>query len=200
MAEAIRGLGEAELALGDSVRARDDARAAFEIADRAGATSLAGAALRVIASSVGLGAPGEADLGGAREMFDRSVEVLTGAGAELELARTFLAYADFEERVGRTDTAAELRQQAGKIATRSRRPGRAFGNEPILATRPSCSLAGDAAGLLEVVGLDQDPVDVPLGRGVDVRALAGDDEVVELVLGLVAHLDQAARVPLGLAS
>ena len=133
MAEAIRGLGEAELALGDSVRARDDARAAFEIAERAGASSLAGAALRVIASSVGLGAPGEADLGGAREMFDRSVEVLTGAGAELELARTFLAYADFEERVGRTDTAAELRQQAGQIASRSRRPGRALGGEPSLA-------------------------------------------------------------------
>jgi hypothetical protein len=132
MAEALRGLAEAELALGDSVRARDDARAAFEIAERAGATSLAGAALRVIASSVGLGAPGESDLGGAREMFDRAIEVLTRAGAELELGRTFLAYADFEERVGRTDTAADLRKQASQIATRSRRPGRAFGGETAL--------------------------------------------------------------------
>jgi tetratricopeptide (TPR) repeat protein len=120
-AEATRGIAEAELALGDAARARDDARAAFEIADRVGAPPLAGAALRVIASSVGLGAPAEADLGGAREMFDRSVEVLTKAGAEMELARTLSAYADFEERIGRTETASELRRQASDIGTRARR-------------------------------------------------------------------------------
>jgi len=73
---------------------------------------------------VGLGAPGEADLGGAREMFDRAVEVLTRAGAEMELARTLAAYADFEERVGRTDVAADLRRHAGEIGARARRPGR----------------------------------------------------------------------------
>jgi len=124
VSEATRGIAEAELALGDSARARDDARAAFEIAERAGSPPLAGAALRVIASSVGLGAPGEADLGGAREMFDRAVEVLTRAGAEMELARTLAAYADFEERVGRTDVAADLRRHAGEIGARARRPGR----------------------------------------------------------------------------
>ena len=79
-----------------------------------------GAALRVVAASVGLGAPGEADLGGAREMFDRAVEVLSNAGAELELARTLAAYADFEARVGRRDTALELRRQADLIRDRSR--------------------------------------------------------------------------------
>jgi hypothetical protein len=73
---------------------------------------------------VGLGAPGEADLGGAREMFDKAVEVLTRAGAEMELARTLSAYADFEERVGRADVASELRRHAGEIGTRARRPGR----------------------------------------------------------------------------
>jgi tetratricopeptide (TPR) repeat protein len=125
LAEATRGIAEAELALGDAARARDDARAAFEIAERAGAPPLAGAALRVIASSVGLGAPGESDLGGAREMFDRAVEVLTRAGAEMELARTLTAYADFEERVGRSDTASELRRHAGEIGARARRHGRA---------------------------------------------------------------------------
>jgi tetratricopeptide (TPR) repeat protein len=120
LCEATRGLAEAELALGDPRRARDDARAAFEIAERMGASSLMGAALRVVAAAVGLGAPGSAELGGAREMFDRAVEVLSNAGAELELARTLAAYADFEARVGRRDTALELRRQADLIRDRSR--------------------------------------------------------------------------------
>jgi tetratricopeptide (TPR) repeat protein len=120
LSEATRGLAEAELAMGDVRRARDDARAAFELAERMGAAPLVGAALRVVAASVGLGAPGEADLGGAREMFDRAVEVLSNAGAELELARTLAAYADFEARVGRRDTAQELRRQADLIRSRSR--------------------------------------------------------------------------------
>ncbi len=118
LSEATRGIAEAELALGEAARARDDARSAFEIAERAGAPPLAGAALRVAASAVGAGAPGESDLGGAREMFDRAVEVLTGAGAELELARTLDAYAEFEDRSGRDETAAELRRQAGLIRRR----------------------------------------------------------------------------------
>jgi tetratricopeptide (TPR) repeat protein len=118
LSEATRGMAEAELALGEAGRARDDARAAFEIAERAGAPPLAGAALRVAASAVGAGAPGESDLGGAREMFDRAVEVLTGAGAELELARTLDAYAEFEDRSGRDETASELRRQAGLIRRR----------------------------------------------------------------------------------
>jgi tetratricopeptide (TPR) repeat protein len=118
LSEATRGIAEAELMLGEASRARDDARSAFEIAERAGAPPLAGAALRVAASAVGAGAPGEADLGGAREMFDRAVEVLTGAGAELELARTLDAYAEFEDRSGRDETASELRRQAGLIRNR----------------------------------------------------------------------------------
>lgn len=120
LSEATRGMAEAQLAFGDATRARDDARTAFEIAERAGVPPLAGAALRVVASAVGAGAPGEAELGGAREMFDRAVEVLTGAGAELELARTLTAYAEFEERSGRDETASELRRQASLIAEQMR--------------------------------------------------------------------------------
>lgn len=118
LSEATRGIAEAELALGEATRARDDARAAFEMAERTGVPPLAGAALRVAAAAVGFGAPGEAELGGAREMFDRAVEILTGAGAELELARTLDAYASYEQRAGRDETAGELRKQAGLIRRR----------------------------------------------------------------------------------
>jgi tetratricopeptide (TPR) repeat protein len=121
LSQALRGVAEAALALGDARRARDDARRAFELAARVGAAALEGAALRVVAAAVGLGAPGEADLGGAREMFDRAVEVLTNAGAELELGRALAAYAEFEARAGRRDAAHELSRQAAIIRVRSKR-------------------------------------------------------------------------------
>ncbi len=121
LSEAARGVAEAELALGNAIRASDEARAAFDLAQRIGAPPLAGAALRVAAAAVRLGAPGESDLGGAREMFDRAVEVLSNAGAELELGRTLAAYADFEEAGGRRHAADELRRQAALIVQRSRR-------------------------------------------------------------------------------
>jgi hypothetical protein len=78
----------------------------------------------VAATSVGRGAPGDPELGGAREMFDRAVQILGDAGAELELGRTLAAYADFEERTGRVEQAAELRRQTGIIVEKAHRPGR----------------------------------------------------------------------------
>jgi tetratricopeptide (TPR) repeat protein len=117
LSEATRGVAEAELALGEAGRAQDDARAAFEMAERTGVPPLAGAALRVAAAAASSGA-GETELGGARQMFDRAVEILTGAGAELELARTLDAYATLEDHAGRGDAAGELRRQAGLIRRR----------------------------------------------------------------------------------
>ncbi len=122
LSEATRGIAEAELALGEAGRARDDARTAFDIAERSGAPPLAGAALRVAAAAVGSGILGDSQQGGAREMFDRAVEILTGSGAELELARTLDAYAVFEQRSGRDDTALELRRQAHLIRRRTSPP------------------------------------------------------------------------------
>jgi tetratricopeptide (TPR) repeat protein len=144
LSEATRGLAEARLALGDARRARDDARQAFEIAERIGAAPLVGAALRVVAASVALGAPGEPDLGGAREMFDRAVEVLSNAGAELELARTLASYAEFEASVGRRDTALELRRQASLIRSRTR-PGAGGRRRGSASSSAASSAAEDAA-------------------------------------------------------
>jgi hypothetical protein len=73
----------------------------------------------VLATAVARGAPGEPDRGGPREMFDRAVELLGSAGAELELGRTFSAYAEFEERTGRSTAAGELRVQARDIQERA---------------------------------------------------------------------------------
>jgi tetratricopeptide (TPR) repeat protein len=119
VAAAERGLAEARLAQGDTLAARDHAFSALGIAETIGASPLAGAALRVLATAVARGAPGEPDRGGPREMFDRAVELLGSAGAELELGRTFSAYADFEERTGRSTAAWELRTQARDIHERA---------------------------------------------------------------------------------
>jgi tetratricopeptide (TPR) repeat protein len=120
VAEAGRGLAEARLLQGDVLGARDTAYDALGIAEAIGASPLAGASLRVLATAVASGAPGDADRGGPREMFDRAVEMLGKAGAELELGRTLAAYADFEERTGRDDAAFDLRLQAQWIWARAR--------------------------------------------------------------------------------
>jgi hypothetical protein len=78
-----------------------------------------GAALRVLATALSRGAPGESERGGPREVFDRSVEVLGESRAELELGRAFSAYAEYEERTGRAAAADDLRERARAIHQRA---------------------------------------------------------------------------------
>ena len=112
VAEADRGLAEIRFALGDYLGARDHAAWAAAEAERMGAAPLVGTALRVLGAALAAGAPGDSDRGGPREVFDRAIEMLGSSGAELELGRTFFAYADFEERIGRRDAAEKLRDRA----------------------------------------------------------------------------------------
>jgi len=115
VAESDRALAEICLAQGDALGARDHASQAVEQAEKMGAAPLVGTALRVLGAALSAGAPGDCDRGGAREVFDRAVELLGSSGAELELGRAFLAYADFEEGVGRTSAAEKLRDRAYEI-------------------------------------------------------------------------------------
>jgi tetratricopeptide (TPR) repeat protein len=112
LAEADRGLAEIQLALGDFLAARDHAAWAAAEAEKMGAAPLVGTALRVLGTALAAGAPGDCDRGGPREVFDRAVEMLATSGAELELGRTFAAYADYEEKLGRQEAAEELRDRA----------------------------------------------------------------------------------------
>jgi len=105
VAESDRALAEICLAQSDFLGARDHASEAVAQAEKMGAAPLAGTALRVLGAALASGAPGDCDRGGPREVFDRAVELLGSSGAELELGRTFLAYADFEERIGPQEAA-----------------------------------------------------------------------------------------------
>jgi tetratricopeptide (TPR) repeat protein len=115
VAESDRALAEVRLACGDSLGARDHANDAVAQAEKMGAAPLVGAALRVLGAALAAGAPGDCDRGGPREVFDRAVELLGSSGAELELGRTFLAYANFEESIGRHSAAEKLRERSHEI-------------------------------------------------------------------------------------
>jgi len=118
-AEADRGLAEICLVREDNVGAREHASRAAAEAEKLGAGPLLGAALRVLATALSRGAPGESERGGPREVFDRAVEVLGQSRAGLELGRAFAAYAEYEERTGREATADNLREQATAIRHRA---------------------------------------------------------------------------------
>jgi tetratricopeptide (TPR) repeat protein len=119
VAESDRALAEVCLARRDFLGARDHANDAVGEAEKMGAAPLVGTALRVLGAALAAGAPGDSDRGGPREVFDRAVELLTSSGAELELGRACLAYADFEQKTGRTEAAAELRERAQEIRRRA---------------------------------------------------------------------------------
>ena len=118
-AEADRGLAEICLVREDHVGAREHASRAVAEGEKLGAGPLVGTALRVLATALSRGAPGESERGGPREVFDRAVEVLGESRAELELGRAFSAYAEYEERTGRAATADDLRERAQAIRKRA---------------------------------------------------------------------------------
>jgi len=119
MSQAQRALAEAHLLRGDAIGARDLAEKALVIAEQIEVPSLMGAALRVMASAESAGAPGDAERGGPRELFDRAVEVLGERGSELELGRVLSAYAEFEQKTGRHRAADELLTAAAGIRARA---------------------------------------------------------------------------------
>lgn len=120
LGDSERQLGEVKLARGQAAAARDHAEAALDLGSRMSMPLLTGAALRVMAAARGsLGASDPAARTEARGLFERALEVQAGVGAELELARTCLAFAYFEERLGGISEAAELRARADRLRERA---------------------------------------------------------------------------------
>lgn len=95
LAEALRGLGKAYMLQGDLVRARDCISRAVDLFASVRSKVHLGSALRTLGEITAAGGWGAAHTKSAREYYARSVAIFEQTGNEVELARTFKAYARF---------------------------------------------------------------------------------------------------------
>ena len=94
LAEAVRGLGKAYMAQRDFTKARECIGRAVEIL-RAGDTRVQlGVALRSLGEVSAAGAAGGAGLAQARDYLSQSIAIFQEAGNQVELARSYRAFAD----------------------------------------------------------------------------------------------------------
>ena len=94
LAEAVRGLGKAYMAQRDFTKARECIGRAVEIL-RAGDTRVQlGVALRSLGEVSAAGAAGGAGLAQARDYLSQSIAIFEEAGNQVELARSYRAFAD----------------------------------------------------------------------------------------------------------
>ena len=119
LSECARSLGETYLLLGDSQAAREQCRLALELAEKVRSRPHAGAALRALARVTSQSGAEEARDDG-QVLYERAVAELVEVGNELELARCYREYADFEDRLGRAHEARSLRARAEEISARLR--------------------------------------------------------------------------------
>lgn len=95
LAEALRGLGKAHLLQGDLAKARECIGRAVDLFASIRSKVHLGVALRTLGEITAAGGWGSAHTKSAREYFARSVSIFEQTGNEIELGRTFTAYARF---------------------------------------------------------------------------------------------------------
>lgn len=127
LAEALRGLGKAYLLNRDLVRARDCIGRAVDLFASVRSKVHLGSALRTLGEITAAGGWGAAHTKSAREYYARSVAIFEQTGNEIELGRTFDAYArflrsepEFAEDEGALQEAAQMEARAREIFERLR--------------------------------------------------------------------------------
>jgi tetratricopeptide (TPR) repeat protein len=127
LAEALRGLGKAFMLQGDLTRARDCIGRAVDLFASVRSKVHLGSALRTLGEITAAGGWGAAHTKSAREYYARSVAIFEQTGNEIELARTYRAYARFlrTEPEFRDDEdagieAQKMQQRADEILQRLR--------------------------------------------------------------------------------
>jgi tetratricopeptide (TPR) repeat protein len=95
LAEALRGLGKAYMLQGDLVRARDCIGRAVDLFASVRSKVKLGSALRTLGEITAAGGWGAAHTKSAREYYARSVAIFEQTGNEVELGRTYRAFARF---------------------------------------------------------------------------------------------------------
>jgi tetratricopeptide (TPR) repeat protein len=114
LAEVLRALGKAYLLHGDLVKARDAIGRAVDLFAQVRSKAHLGVALRTLGEITAAGGWGPAHTKSAREYFARSATIFEQTGNEVELARTFKAYAKF------LSTEAEYKDDAAAKADAER--------------------------------------------------------------------------------
>lgn len=114
-AECARRSAEVSLVRGDHARALEQARRAMDLAERLTSKVHVALAHRVLGEVCGVTAATQLDRQRAEEHFRSSIEILLSLKNELELARTYRAFAVYRERTGMVADAQKLRARADEI-------------------------------------------------------------------------------------
>ena len=119
LAEARRGLGAAYAARREYVRARDCTRRAVDLLTEAESKVKLGAALRALGELTEAAAQGTNPMGEAAEHFKRSIAIFEEIGNDVELARSYRAYAQLLRRMPEHARDATVAAQALELAGRA---------------------------------------------------------------------------------
>ncbi len=117
-AKCARTMCEVKLAAGDLVEAEREGRDALEISEQLGLRPDKGVAWRVLAEVAAAHEIDEKHKAKATELFRQAITQFTELGNDLELARTFSSFADFNDRCGQWQEADQLRSKADEIYKR----------------------------------------------------------------------------------
>ncbi|WP_437807926.1 ATP-binding protein [Sorangium sp. So ce1078] len=143
LAEARRALGKAYMLRGDLEKARDSISRAVDLFASVRSKVHLGIALRTLGEITAAGGWGSANTKSARAYFARSVSIFEETGNELELARTFQAYArflttdrSFVANMAARREAVTMNERAEAIFARLKVTSVRFEDEPTLPTGP----------------------------------------------------------------
>ncbi|CAN95943.1 hypothetical protein sce5780 [Sorangium cellulosum So ce56] len=143
LAEARRALGKAYMLRGDLEKARDSISRAVDLFASVRSKVHLGIALRTLGEITAAGGWGSAHTKSARAYFARSVSIFEETGNELELARTFQAYArflttdrSFVANMAARREAVAMNEKAEAIFARLKVTSVRLEDEPTLPTGP----------------------------------------------------------------
>ncbi|WP_437670887.1 ATP-binding protein [Sorangium sp. So ce131] len=153
LAEVRRGLGKAYLLRGDLEKARDSISRAVDLFASVRSKVHLGVALRTLGEITAAGGWGSAHTKSARAYFARSVSIFEETGNELELARTFQAYArflttdrSFVANMAARREAVTMNERAEAIFARLKISSARFEDDPTLPTGPPRSAFASGPG------------------------------------------------------
>jgi tetratricopeptide (TPR) repeat protein len=115
LAEARRGLAKSYLLRGDLRKARRQIREAVDLFGQVRSKAHLAIALRTLGEVTGAGAWGDQYEGQAVEYFMRSIGLAKEIGNEVEVARSYLAFANYVTRSGKYVTNQEILREAEKL-------------------------------------------------------------------------------------